>query len=54
MLRFLNMSSETKYILLQMLKKIAIKHPDCLRDRYQSFFLVNMEKKYLQNSKANN
>lgn len=44
LLRFLNMSSETKFIVLILLEKIAKKYPNFLQNSYRYFYLISLEK----------
>ena len=41
------MSSETKFIILLILEKISEKYPHIMRDKYQAFFVINLEKKLI-------
>ena len=46
LIRFLNLSSETKLIVLQMLKRLSFEFPQILKNYYKSFFIINLEKLY--------
>ncbi len=45
-MRFMNMSSETKYVILSTIEIISIKFPNIVKDYYKSFFIISLEKNY--------
>lgn len=44
--RFLNIASESKFITLCTLHKLALSYPELLREHYRSFTIIQIEKLY--------
>lgn len=46
LMRFMNMSSETKYVMLSMVKRIATEYPHIVSPYHRSFWIITLEKNY--------
>jgi hypothetical protein len=48
----MNMSSETKFLILLIIEKIALKYPDLFKDKFSSLLIINLEKTYCKLKKV--